>query len=141
LNRHHQLGVGLERTYPEEFRWALPHRLDALWNLDKYRRLTLMAWWPDLFYWTSNGPNQRTALPGDGIVADGSILLYIEGSDEGYTPELQHEFKLVWTDNPASGHGGRPVDVLELLEQFYEHIVQLVVFPRIFIMSPSQDQR
>jgi hypothetical protein len=101
-----------------------------------------MAWWPDLFYWTSNGPNQRTALPGDGIIADGSILLYIEGSDEGYTPELQHEFKLVLTDDPAAGHGGRPVDVLELLEQFYEHIVQLVVFPRIFtIMSPSQDQR
>jgi hypothetical protein len=138
IEQAYQLGVGLERTYAEEFRWALLHRLDALWNLDKHRRLTLMAWWPDLFYWTSNGPTQRTALPGDGTIADGSILLYIEGSDEGYTSELQHEFKLVLTDDPASGHGGRPVDVLELLEQFYEHIVQLVVFPRIFTIMSAQ---
>lgn len=91
LEHAHQLGVGLDRTYPEEFRWALLHRLDALWNLDKHRRLTLMVWWPDLFYWTSNGPTQRTAIPGDGTIADGSILLYIEGSDDGYTSELRHE--------------------------------------------------
>jgi hypothetical protein len=31
-----------------------------------------------------------------------------------------------------------PVDVLELLEQFYEHIVQLVVFPRIFTIMSAQ---
>jgi hypothetical protein len=97
-----------------------------------------MACWPDLFYWTSNGPTPRAALPGDGTVADGSILLYIEGSDDGYTSELQHEFKLVLTDDPASGHGGRPVDVLELLEQFYEHIVQPIVFPRIFTIMSAQ---
>lgn len=96
-----------------------------------------MAWWPELFYWASNGPTRRTALPGDGTFADGSVLLYIEGSDGSHDSELQHEFKLVLTDDPAFRHGhGAITDVLDLLEQFYEHIVQLVVFPRIFtIMS------
>lgn len=137
LEQAHLLGVGLERSFPEEFQWAPLHRLDALWNLDKHRRLTLMAWWPELFYWTSNGPAGRTAIPGGDNFADGSVLLYIEGSDDSHGSELQHEFKLVLTDDPGfrQGHGAI-ADVLDLLEQFYEHIVRLVVFPRIFtIMS------
>lgn len=135
LEQAHLLGVGLERTFREEFRWELLHRLDVLWNLDKHRRLALMAWWPDLFYWTSNSAASTTALPGEGTMADGSILLYLEGSDCGQPVELQHKFNLVLTDDPAVRPGVRS-DVLELLEQCYEHIVQLVVFPRIFtIMS------
>lgn len=95
---------------------------------------------PDqLFYWTSNGPTRRTPLRGDGTFADGSVLLYVEGSDDSHDSELQHEFKLVLTDDPAFRHGrGAITDVLDLLKQFYEHIVQLVVFPRIFtIMSAA----
>lgn len=139
LEQAHLLGIGLERSFPKEFRWSQLHRLDTLWNLDKHRRLALMAWWPDLFYWTSNGPTRRTALPGDGTFTDGSIVLYIEGSDDSHGSELQHEFKLVLTDDPAFRHGsGAIIDVLDLLEQFHEHIVQLVVFPRIFtIMSAA----
>lgn len=107
LEQAHLHGVGLERSFLEEFRWSQLHRLDALWNLDKHRRLTLMAWWPDLFYWTSDGPTRRTAHPGDGTFVDGSIVLYIGGSDDGRGSELQHEFKLVLTDDPAleQGHG------------------------------------
>ena len=137
LEQAHLLGISLDRSFAEDFRWDLLHRLDELWNLDKHRRLTLMAWWPELFYWSSNGPSQRTALPGDGTFADGSVLLYIEGSGGSHESELQHEFKLVLTDDPAFRHGrGAVTDVLDLLKQFYEHIVQFVVFPRIFtIMS------
>ena len=138
LEQAHLHGVGLERSFPGEFRWSQLHRLDALWNLDKHRRLTLMAWWPDLFYWTSDGPTRRTAQPGDGTFVDGSIVLYIEGSDDSHGSELQHEFKLVLTDDPAFPQGrGVITDVLDLLEQFYEHIVQLVVFPRIFTMMSA----
>jgi hypothetical protein len=137
LEQAHALGIGLDRSFTEEFRWDLLHRLDELWHLDKHRRLALMAWWPELFYWTSNGPTQRTALPGDGSFADGSVLLYIEGSDDSHDSDLQHEFKLVLVDDPAFSHGrGAVTDVLDLLTQFYEHIVKLVVIPRIFtIMS------
>jgi hypothetical protein len=137
LEQAHLLGVGRERSFPDEFGWALLHRLDALWNLDKHRRLTLRAWWPDLFYWTSSGPTIRIALPGDGTMADGSVLLYIEGPDDSHGSGLQHEFKLVLADDPVLRRGqGVIVDVLDLLEQFYEHVVQMVVFPRVFtIMS------
>jgi len=118
------------------------HRLDTLWNIDKHRRLTLMAWWPDLIFWGSNRPSNRRALPGDGTLADGSILLYIEGTDEGQSDELSHEFNLVLTDDPASSQGatdeGAPEDVVGLLKHWHQHIVHLVVFPRVFtIMSQA----
>lgn len=95
VEQAHRLGIALDRSLDETFRWSELHRLGALWNIDKHRRLTLMAWWPDLIYWGSNRPSNRRALPGDGTLANGSILLYIEGTDEGQGDELSHEFNLV----------------------------------------------
>jgi hypothetical protein len=139
LEEAHKLGVALNRSFGEDFRWSVLHRLDTLWNIDKHRRLTLMAWWPDLIWWGSNGTSNRRALPGDGTLADGSILLYIEGTDEGQSSELNHEFNLVLTDDPAySRHEGATDDVVSLLEHWHQHIVGLVVFPRVFtIMSQA----
>ncbi len=98
-----------------------------------HRRLALMAWWPDLIYWGSNGPSNRRALPGDGTLADGSILLYIDGTDEDQGDELSHEFNLVLTDDPAfSRDHGATDDVVDLLERWHQHIVNLAVFPRLF---------
>src|SRR5487761_1714575 len=34
-------------------------------------------------------------------MGDGSVLLYIEGSEDGQSFDLQHEFNLVLTDDPA----------------------------------------
>ena len=34
LEQAHLLDVGRERSFPDEFGWALLHRLDALWNLE-----------------------------------------------------------------------------------------------------------
>lgn len=139
LEEAHKLGVALDRSFDESFRWSALHRLDTLWNIDKHRRLTLMAWWPDLIYWGSNGPSNRRALPGDGTLANGSILLYIEGTDEGQSNKLSHEFNLVLTDDPAaSPNQGAADDVVDLLEHWHQHIVNLVVFPRVFtIMSQA----
>jgi len=139
LEEAHRLGVALNRSFEEPFRWSELHRLDTLWNIDKHRRLTLMAWWLDLIYWGSDGPSNRRALPGDGTLADGSILLYIEGTDEGQGDELSHEFNLVLTDDPAASRDqGAAEDVVGLLEHWHQHIVNLVVFPRVFtIMSQA----
>jgi hypothetical protein len=139
LEAAQNVGVALDRTFEESFRWSELHRLDTLWNIDKHRRLTLTAWWPDLIYWSSNGPSNRQAFPGDGTLADGSILLYIEGADEGQGDELCHEFNLVLTDDPAFSPGhGTTSDVVDVLEQWRQHIVDLVVFPRVFtIMSQA----
>jgi hypothetical protein len=139
LEEAHKLGIALDRSFEEPYRWSELHRLDTLWNIDKHRRLTLMAWWPDLIWWGSNGTSNRRALPGDGTLADGSILLYIEGTDEGQSDKLNHEFNLVLTDDPAySRHQGATDDVVSLLEHWHQHIVDLVVFPRVFtIMSQA----
>ena len=101
LEAAQNLGVAMDQTFEESFLWSELHRVDTLWNIDKHRRLTLMAWWPDLIHWSSNGPSNRQAFPGDGTLADGSILLYIEGADDGQSDELRHEFNLVLTDDPA----------------------------------------
>lgn len=59
LEEAHKLGVALDETFEEEFRWSELYRLDTLWNIDKHRRLALFAWWPSLIYWGSNGPSNR----------------------------------------------------------------------------------
>src|SRR5574341_960468 len=92
--------------------------------IDKRRRLALMAWWPDIIYWGSNGPSNRRAFPGDGTFADGSILLYIEGADEGQSDELSHKFNLVLTDDPVPLRDQEPPDdVVDLLERWHNYIV------------------
>jgi hypothetical protein len=137
LEEAHKLGIALDQSFEETFRWSELHRLDTLWNIDKHRRLTLTAWRPDLIWWGSDGSSNRRALPGDGTLADGSILLYIEGTDEGQCDELSHEFNLVLTDDPASSRDhGAADDVVDLLQHWHQHIVDLVVFPRVFtVMS------
>jgi hypothetical protein len=145
LEEAHRLGIALDRSFEETARWSELHRLDILWNIDKHRRLTLITWRPDFVYWGSNGPSNRRALPGDGTLANDSILLYIEGTDEGQSDKLSHEFNLVLTDDPAAsldpaasfGQGAAD-DVVDLLERWHQHIVNLVVFPRVFTIM-SQD--
>jgi hypothetical protein len=132
LEEAHKLSVALDQSFEQTFRWNELHRLDTLWNIDKHRRLTLMAWWPDLIYWGSNGPSNRRALPGDGTLTDGSILLYIEGTDDGQGDELRHEFNLVLTDDPAFTREHGTADVVDLLSRWHQHIVDLVVFPSVF---------
>jgi len=59
------------------------------------------------------------------------------GADDGQGDEVSHEFNLVLTDDPAfSRKHGSTDDVVDLLERWHQHIVDLVVFPGIFtIMS------
>src|SRR6266699_3916372 len=139
LEEAQRVGIALDKSFSEEFRWDSLQRLDTLWNIDKHRRLTLMTWWPDLISWESDGPTNRRAFPGDGTLANESVLLYIEGADEGQGDDLRHQFNLVRTDDPAySGKDdGTTDDVVRLLEHWHQHIVGLV-FRRIFtIMSQA----
>jgi hypothetical protein len=137
LEEAHRLGVARDKTFAEEYQWDELHRLDVLWNIDKHRRLTLIAWWPDLIYWGSNGPTNRRALPGDGTLSDGSILLYIEGNDEGQGIELNHDFNIVLTDDPAFDRSLDVTrDLIGLLERWHWHIAN-VVFPTVFAAMPA----
>ena len=131
-----QYGIALSDTYEERAQWHPMIRLDRLWNIDKHRRLTIMAWWPDMIYWGSNGPSNRQMLPGDGTVADGAILFRMQGRDEGMGDGVNHEFNLAITDDPGFRPGeGASDDVVELLSRWHQHLVT-AVFPQVFtVMS------
>lgn len=136
LEAAHRRRSALDLSFEEAFQWSILHCLDVLWNIDKHRRLTLLAWWPDLIWWGSDGHTNRKLLPGDGTFEDGSILFYIHGHDEGRSNEVSHEFNITLTDDPAYGNRkGVHRDVVEVLSAFHTHIHHRV-FSNIFrIMS------
>jgi hypothetical protein len=132
------LGVQVSETYEQEYRWSELYRLTQLSNLDKHRRLTLVAWWPDLVYWMSNGPSKRRWLGGDGTFAEGSVLGYMVGQDAEVGDEVFHDFNLILADDPthdASDRAGNPPDVVDMLNRWHQHITGWV-FGRVFgVMS------
>ena len=123
-------------SFEEHARIDPLYGLHTLWNIDKHRRLALMAWWPDLIYWGSTGPTERRFIPGDGTCKDGSILYYTEGGNPQVDGEMIHQFSLALTDAPAFRYDPGGSDVIEVLDNWYQHIVQLSVFPQLFRMIP-----
>ncbi|WP_091516834.1 hypothetical protein [Amycolatopsis sacchari] len=136
LEQAHHLGVAVDQTYEDHFHWDPLHRLDLLWNIDKHRRLAVMAWWPHFFYWVSDGSSNRRMLQGDGTLANGSVLFYMEGHDEGISDDVVHEFNLVLKDDPsfplATDH---TQDVLDTLDQFRRQVADFVFMNVATIMS------
>lgn len=127
-------GVDVEANYDERWAFAPLPSLNNVWNLDKHRRLALVAWWPDLIWWGSNGPSNRQILRGDGTLADGSILFYIEGQDEDQGTEISHDFNIVLTDDLAfDGGRGATRDVIEILQGWHQFVVG-EAFPKIFTL-------
>jgi hypothetical protein len=101
------------------------YRLTCLSNLDKHRRLTVMAWRPDLVYWSSNGPSNRRWFGGDGSFVDNSVLGYVVGSDPDVSPEVFHDFNLVLTDDPvheARMPNSSSEDLVVMLRRWHEHV-------------------
>ncbi len=134
------LGSPTDPDYELAFKWDELRRINAAWNTDKHRRLMLLGLRPDLIWWGSNTTeSNRRMLPGDGSLANGSILFYIEGKDEGQDT-IYHEFKLVLIDDPAfGGPEGSLQAVVELLESWHRHVA-FTVFHRVFaVMSQRTD--
>ncbi|MBR7825789.1 hypothetical protein KDK95_05675 [Actinospica sp. MGRD01-02] len=134
-------GADMDLDYTLAFELSELHRLDVLWNIDKHRRLAVVTWWPDVFWWTSFGPTQRRLLPGDGTMMDGSILFYVEGGDEGQG-DVNHEFNLALIDDPARAVGPEPTaeDAVDLLARLHDHVtgwVLPVIFDRMAYGAPS----
>jgi hypothetical protein len=97
--------------YPEaqldpdtEFRVSTLRRLNDLSNLDKHRRIPLIGWVPDTFWWSSTGATRRSVQrprPGD---AD-DVLAYVidvPGQDE-VDQDVVWEFTLALNDDPPPG--------------------------------------
>jgi hypothetical protein len=131
LEQAHESDVATDQTFEDNLYWDPLHRLDKLWNVDKHRRLAVMAWWPHLFYWVSDGPSSRRMLHGDGTLAEGSVMFYVQGRDEGVSNDVVHEFNLVLKDDPSFPLASDYTqDVLESLNQFRSQVVN-VVFPTV----------
>lgn len=117
-------GEDAETHYTESFQWDGLNRLRHLNNVDKHRHLTVMAWWPQLVWWGSSEEGTRRLLRGDGTLADGSVLWYLEGRDDGGS-DLQHDFALVLTND--RGHEpshpyNQPTDCVELLTYWHGEV-------------------
>lgn len=124
----------MEFSYEDWLPLSELYRLHTMWNIDKHRRLAVVAWRPDLIWWGGDGVQQL--LDGEATFVDDSVLLYTEGRDT----EIHVEYKLVLIDDPARTVGtfGPAEDVTEVVARMYDHIVNAVVFPRIFhVMSAT----
>jgi hypothetical protein len=57
--------------------------INHLSNLDKHRRLTVMAWWPAVVSGTADGESKRSIEAGDRTYDDGSVVGYVTGLTTG----------------------------------------------------------
>ncbi|WP_410660934.1 hypothetical protein [Amycolatopsis sp. lyj-112] len=113
--------------FKEDFTQSLLHRLNALWNIDKHRRLVPTEWLPRDYWWSSNGPTNRRMEHGDRDIRDGAVLFYMVGSDEGMENKVYHQFNLVLKDDPAfNASQDWSVDVVALMEQFLSHVEMII---------------
>lgn len=111
------------------------HGLNALWNIDKHRRLPGLAWAVDGPVWFSGdatGCQWRQHARELGPLHDGTVLGELHGPSPSATPPLEPNFTidLVLTDDPSpypSSLGGR-------LERLHQSLTSWVV-PRIFIVA------
>lgn len=111
------------KRYREEFKWSQVRRLREMNNVDKHRRLNVMAFWPNLFYFGSN-EGDNTRFRWSGVFADGRILCYLVGPNAWQTT-LHHEFALVLGDDPMHRPDKPPYvprDCLDLLEGFSQSV-------------------
>ena len=79
-------------------------------NIDKHRRLPLLAWFPDLVYWFSDeeedGYQWRPQKMSPVKFVDGTLLGYLSNRSGSKLPraDLRHEMNLVIDDDPAGLH-------------------------------------
>jgi hypothetical protein len=112
------------------------HRLRTLSNLDKHRRLPLLAWYVDFLYWDDPSYSWRYAEPRTTELEDQSLIGCLTGSGGGpATAEATFDLRLSLTDDPAF----RPEfivrsDLVSVLERWHSYLSNWVL-PRIFIVA------
>jgi hypothetical protein len=100
--------------------------LNRLSNIDKHRRVHLVASWPDLVYWTSDSPARQRWRWGNPPFEDGAILGRLYDDPEHPEPApttLHHELELRVLDPPEAGVN----DVVGLLQSIHRHLSARVI--------------
>ncbi len=127
------LGVELPASPEEQYRLDELARLSHLSNVDKHRRLPLLAWYLDIAYWPG-GDNDiiwRTARQPYSAVRDGDVVAYMasRSGDRSRVPDPVIELKLALADDP-----GYPHDLIAVLERWHQYLITWVL-PRMFAVA------
>lgn len=127
------LGVDWITSPEEEFRYDQLSRLGVLSNIDKHRRLPLLAWYLDLVYWPADDSDVtwaparplRTAVENESMIG----VMAHQSGDDRLIPEPVIEVNLALADDP-----GGPHDLAGTLERWHSYLVSWVL-PRIFAVA------
>jgi hypothetical protein len=126
-----ECGVEWSTTPAEEYKIDELARLSKLSNIDKHRRLTFVAWYVDLVYWT--GPRPTSWCPArypEAGLEDGSLLGHQVCEDEGISiSRPTFDMRLTITDDP-----GYRQDLAGALERWQTYLEGWVL-PRIFAVA------
>jgi hypothetical protein len=126
-----EYGVEWATTPAEEYKINELARLNKLSNIDKHRRLTLVAWYVDLVYWT--GPRSASWRPArypEAGLEDCSLLGHQVCEDEGNSNSRPtFDMRLTITDDP-----GYREDLASTLERWQTYLEGWVL-PRIFAVA------
>lgn len=124
--------VGVKWNSPPEYDYITNelHRLRVLSNLDKHRRLPLLAWYVDFLYWNDESCNWRYAQHPHTALQDNATIGYLsDPCGNQPTAEVTFEFRLSLTDDP-----GFRQDLIGTLTRWQSYLTGWVI-PRIFIVA------
>lgn len=123
-------GVNIQDDPHHEFVTDELHRLHTLSNVDKHRRLPLLAWYLDINHWDDQGCTWRYAQLPRTEVKDQALIGFLVNSGEGSpSAQVTFDFRLSLVDDP-----GYRQDLMGVLTRWHDYLTGWVV-PRIFIVA------
>jgi hypothetical protein len=123
-------GIDVQADPHREFVTDELHRLHVLSNVDKHRRLPLLAWYLDFHFWDNPACSWRYAQDPQAGFKDQSLIGYLTNPGGGSLPaRVTFEFKLSLIDDP-----GYRQDLIAVLTRWNDYLISWVL-PRIFIVA------
>jgi hypothetical protein len=104
-------------------------RMNQLCNIDKHRRLHVVALWPDIIYWTSNDAEDYGWIPGSPPYVDGTVvgILVAKPGRTGPAPNIVADLELRLQDEDIM-YGSA---IAEGLDGMRQHLLTWVL-PQLF---------
>lgn len=123
-------GVDIQADPHLEFVTDELHRLHTLSNVDKHRRLPLLAWYLGFHYWDNPECTWQYARHPHAELQDEALVGYLTNSSQGSpAAQVTFEFKLSFIDDP-----GYRQDLISVLTRWHDYLTSWVL-PRIFIVA------
>ena len=127
------LGTDPATSLADEYRINDLARLNRLSNLDKHRRLPLLAWYVDFVYFTRDVSGCAWSRPGPqpAGLQDNEVIGYLthQDADTDHSAALKVEVRLTLAEDP-----GYIAEVVGILERWHFYLVSWVL-PRMFAVA------